>query len=99
MLANELNEYKGQENHYVNENIREIQDIYRDEEQKRLEERKEKDKEIILIKLYEVSTTTSRTTSFKTTESSFIYNKIKNHLHIINYFSLEENKIQNSGKK
>ena len=36
------------------------------------EERKDKDKEVILIKPYEVSTTTSKTTSSKMTESSFI---------------------------
>jgi len=78
ILANELDKYKGQENHYMNKNIWEIQDLYKDEEQKRLEERKDKDKEIILIKPYEVSTTASRTTSFKTTKSSFIHNKIKN---------------------
>jgi len=38
-----------------------------------LEERKDKDEEVILIKPYEVLTTTS-----KTIESSFIQNKIKN---------------------
>jgi len=36
------------------------------------EERKEEDKEVILIKPYEVLTTTSKTTLSKTTESSFI---------------------------
>ena len=72
MLANELDKYKGWENQYVNENIWEIQDLYRDKEQNRSEERKEKDEEIILIKPYEVSTTTSKTTLSKITESSFI---------------------------
>ena len=39
----------------MDENIREIQDLYRDKEQKMSEERKEKDEEVILIKLYEAS--------------------------------------------
>jgi len=32
MLANELDEYKGQGNQYVDENIQEIQDLYRNKE-------------------------------------------------------------------
>jgi len=62
----------------VDKNIQEIQDLYRDKEQKRFEERKEEDEEVILIKPYEVLTTTSKTTLSKTTESSFIQDKIKN---------------------
>jgi len=73
MLADELDEYKGQENQYVNENIQKIQDLYRDKKQKRSEEKEEEEEEVILIKPYEVSTTTS-----KTTELSFIQNEIKN---------------------
>ena len=72
MLANKLDKYKGWKNQYVDKNIQEIQDLYRDKEQNRFEERKEKDEEIILIKPYEVSTTISRTTLSKTTKSSFI---------------------------
>ena len=56
----------------MDENIWEIQDLYRDKEQKMSEKRKEKDEEVILIKPYEVLTTISKTTSSKTTESSFI---------------------------
>ena len=68
MLADKLDAYKEQENKYVDDNIREIQDLYRDEEQKKeLRRGTVKDKEVILIKPYEVSTTTS-----KTTELSFI---------------------------
>jgi len=78
MLADELDEYKEQGNQYVDENIQEIQDLYRDEEQKISEERKVKDKEIILIKPCKVSTTTFKTMSSKTTESSFIQDEIKN---------------------
>jgi len=32
MLANKLNTYKEQENKYMDDNIKEIQDLYRDEE-------------------------------------------------------------------
>jgi len=42
------------ENQYVDKNIQEIQDLYRDKEQKMFEERKEEDEEVILIKSYEV---------------------------------------------
>jgi len=78
ILASELDECKGQGNYYVDKNIQEIQDLYRDKEQKRSEERKEEDEEVILIKLYKISTIRSRTISSKTTELSFIHDKIKN---------------------
>ena len=32
MLANELDRYKGKDNKYVEENIQEIQELYKDEE-------------------------------------------------------------------
>ena len=74
MLANKLDTYKEWGNKYIDDNIREIQDLYRDEEQKKeLGRGIVKDDEVILIKPYKVSTTT-----FKTTESSFIQDKIKN---------------------
>jgi len=73
MLANELDEYKEQGNYYMNENIWETQDLYRDKEQKKLEKKKEEE-EVILIKLYEILTTRTSTT----TESSFIHDEIKN---------------------
>ena len=73
MLADELDEYKERGNVYVDENIWEIQDLYKDERQKELEEGRIENKEVILIKLYKVLTTT-----FKTTESSFIYDEVKN---------------------
>jgi len=74
MLANKLDTYKEWGNKYIDDNIREIQDLYRDEEQKKeLGRGIVKDDEVILIKSYKVSTTT-----FKTTESSFIQDKIKN---------------------
>jgi len=58
MLANELDHYKERGNKYVDNNIREIQELYIDEEMKK-EEGKVKDEEVTLIKPYEVSTTTS----------------------------------------
>jgi len=68
MLADKLDTYKEQENKYVDDNIKEIQDLYRDEEQKKeLRRGTVKDEEVILIKPYKILTTTS-----KTTESSFI---------------------------
>jgi len=61
MLANELDQYKGKGNSYVEENIQEIQELYMDKEEKRNEGRVE-DKEVILIKPYEVSSSTSIST-------------------------------------
>ena len=66
-LADELDRYKGKGNSYVDDNIKEIQDIYIDEEQK--EKGTIEDEEVILVQPYEVSTTTlSSTTSFITDE-------------------------------
>ncbi len=70
MLANKLDRYKERGNKYIDDNIREIQELYIDEEMKK-EEEKVEDKEVILIKLYEVSTTMSSSskTSFITDKS------------------------------
>ena len=57
-LADELDRYKGKGNSYVDENIREIQELYMDEEAKGEKGRVE-DEEVILIKPYEVSSSTS----------------------------------------
>jgi len=74
ILADELNTYKEQGNKYIDDNIRKIQDLYRDKEQKKkLGRGTVEDKEVILIKLYKVSTTIS-----KATKSSFIQDEIKN---------------------
>ena len=70
MLANEFNYYKERGNKYVNDNIREIQELYIEEGKK---EGKVEDKEVILVRPYEVSTTTS--SSLKT---SFIMDEVKN---------------------
>jgi len=72
-LADELDQYKGKGNSYVDANIREIQEIYMDEEVKREGERVE-DEEVILIKPYEVSSSTS----ISTHSTSFIEDEIEN---------------------
>ena len=73
-LANELDDYKDKGNKYMDDNIWEIQELYKNKEQRRELDKKGivKDEEVILIKLYKVSTTTSKTTSSKITELSFI---------------------------
>ena len=74
ILADRLDKYKGQGNKYMDNNIQEIQELYSNERQKKeLEGEKVEDKEVILIRLYKVSTNTS-----KTTVLSFIYKEIKN---------------------
>ena len=62
MLADKLDVYSRQGNQYVNDNIQEIQELYKDMEQKK-ESNKERveDEEVILIKPYEVSESTSST--------------------------------------
>jgi len=72
-LADELDRYKGKGNSYVKENIREIQELYIDGEAKRDEGRVE-DKEVILIKPYEVSSLTS----ISTHSTSFVEEEIEN---------------------
>ena len=71
MLANELDYYKEKSNKYVDNNIQEIQELYIDEETKK-KEGKVKDKEVILIKSYEVSMITSSSLT------SFIMDEVKN---------------------
>jgi len=72
MLADELDQYKRKGNSYVEENIREIQELYIKEEN-REEKGVVEDKEVILVKPYEVSTTTSSSSS-----TSFITDKVEN---------------------
>jgi len=72
MLADELDHYKEKGNDYVDSNIKEIQELYMNEEIK--EERGVvENKEVILVQPYEVSSTT---TSSSTT--SFITDKVEN---------------------
>ena len=71
ILADELDNYKRQGNQYIDNNIQEIQELYKEKEQKK-EDGKVEDKEVILIKLYKVSISTS------ITESSFIQDEVEN---------------------
>ena len=61
MLADELDHYKKRGNRYVDNNIREIQELYIDEE-------------VILIKPYKVSMTTSSLSS----QTSFTTDEVEN---------------------
>ena len=72
MLANELDHYKERGNRYMDDNIQEIQELYVDEEIKK-EKEKVEDNEVILIKPYKVSTTTSLSS-----QKSFITDEVKN---------------------
>jgi len=71
-LADELNRYKGKGNRYVKDNIWEIQELYIEERNKR-EKGVIEDEEVILVKPYEVSMTTSSSSS-----TSFITDEVKN---------------------
>ena len=72
MLADELDRYKGKGNNYVDSNIKEIQELYIEEE-KREERGMTENEEVILVQPYEFSSTT--TSSSKT---SFITDKVEN---------------------
>ena len=62
MLANELDHYKGKNNDYMDSNIKEIQELYMEEEKKE-EKRTIENKEVILVHPYEVSSTTTSSSS------------------------------------
>ena len=72
-LANELDDYKGKGNKYVDENIKEIQELYRDKNLKR-KQGTIQDEEVVLFKPYK----TTKSTTSKTMEMSFIQEEIKN---------------------
>ena len=73
MLADELDIYKGKENVYVEDNIREIQELFKEEESKR-EGGHIEEEEIILVKLYKMS----RSSSLMISTTSFITNEVEN---------------------
>jgi len=73
MLANELDHYKGKGNSYIDSNIKEIQELYIEEEKKE-EKVTVEDKEVILVCPYEISSTTS-----------FITDKIENLIKYIKF--------------
>ena len=59
MLADELDAYSRQENQYVDNNIRKIQDLYKDRKKKKESNKgRVENKKVILIKLYKVSKST-----------------------------------------
>ena len=77
MLVDELDQYKGKGNEYVKGNIQEIQELYIKEENGEKKGRVQ-DEEVILIKPYEVSTTTSSSsTSFITDEVEHLLRHMK----------------------
>ena len=72
ILANELDHYKGKGNDYMDGNIKEIQELYMNDESKE-EKGAVENKEVILVWPYKVS---SKTTSSST--MSFITDEVKN---------------------
>ena len=74
MLADKLDAYKERGNVYVDNNIWEIQDLFKEEEIRK-ENGKIKDKEVILVKLYKVLQAKSSSSSSTT---SFIIGEVKN---------------------
>jgi len=73
MLANKLDAYKGKRNIYAEDNIKEIQELFKEEESKK-KEGYIGEEEVILVKPYEVSKSSSSMTS----TTSFITDKVKN---------------------
>jgi len=71
ILADELDAYKERGNVYVDNNIQEIQELFKENEIRK-EDGRIKNKEVILVKLYEIlqskSSTSSSTASFITDE-------------------------------
>ena len=86
MLANELYRYKERENFYVNDNIWEIQELYKEEKIKK-EEEKIEDEEVIFIKPYEIDSSSS-----SSTQSSGFINKKTNNL--LKYMKFVKSPIQ-----
>ena len=72
MLADELDQYKGKDNKYVEDNIKEIQELYTNEEIKQAQGTIKND-EVILVRPYQVESTTTSSSS-----TSFISNEINN---------------------
>ena len=73
MLADKLDTYRAKENKYMDDNIKEIQELYKNEEIKKEEERIEEE-EVILVRTYKVSTTTISSSL----QTSFIMDEVKN---------------------
>ena len=78
MLANELDRYKGRGNDYVDTNIKEIQELYMEEETKKEDKGTIENEEVILVRPYEVlMTTSSSMTSFITDEVKNLFKHMK----------------------
>jgi len=73
MLADELDAYKGKDNKYMEDNIKEIQELYRDKEIKK-EKGMTKNKEVILVRPYKVSSSPTSSPS----STSFISDEVEN---------------------
>jgi len=73
MLADELDQYKGKDNKYVEDNIKEIQELYTNEEINQAQGTI-KNEEVILVRPYQVESTTTSSSS----SSSFISDEIAN---------------------
>ena len=85
MLADELDRYKGRGNSYVNDNIWEIQELYIEDDQQEKDKEKIEEEEVILIKPYKVSESSS------TKSSSFIDEEVNN---LIKYMKFIKSSIQ-----
>ena len=72
MLTDELDQYKGRDNSYVDDNIWEIQELYMEDDQQEKDKGKVEEEEMILIQPYEVS----ESSSIKS--SSFIDKEVDN---------------------
>ena len=72
MLADKLDQYKGKNNKYVKDNIKEIQELYMNEEINQAQGTIE-NKEVILVQPYQVESTTTLSSM-----SSFISDEIDN---------------------
>ena len=79
MLANELDAYSKRGNQYMNDNIKEIQELYKDMEQKKKSREQRVEDKVILIKSYEVSSLSS------TMKLSFIDNEVNNLIKYIKF--------------
>ena len=79
MLADKLDIYRGKKNKYIDDNIKEIQEPYKNEEIKKEEGRIEE--EVILVRTYKVFTTTTSSSS----QTSFIMDEVENLLKYIKF--------------
>ena len=82
MLADELDQYKERGNSYVDDNIWEIQELYMEDDQQEKDKGKVEEEEVILIKPYEVSESSS------TKSSSFIDEEVNNLIKYMKFIKL-----------